>query len=368
MASPGKKTKPTLKKKPPAKKLTNKKLSNKKPSTKKPRAKTKRKKQKSAFKKNIFVVFAVVLMITLVAFGYFLGKQNDVKTKQSAHVKAKNLYTSADLLKDLSKIKEDQPKETVHEVLRIQSPVVKESKKSNIKRSNAKAVKKHLAHEVIPVNRPKLVIIIDDISQAKQIAGMKATGLKLTPAIFPPSELSMTSHTLAKGLKHAMIHLPMQSGTKQFNKQYKTLFTSDSEAKIVQRVKELRKLFPHVHYVNNHTGSVFTNSYTAMYKLYEALREEDFTFVDSRTIGSTKVPQIASEFGDRYIARDIFIDNEHSIKAIHSQLRKAVHLAKKRGYAIAIGHPHKVTLQALSSSKEILKEVELVYIDSLYRH
>lgn len=354
MATPGKKTKPTLKKKAPSKKPS------KKPNNKKPRAKTKRKKQKSAFKKNVFVILAVLLMITLVVFGYFLGQQNEVQTKQSAHVNAKKLYTSADLLKDLSKIKEDQPKETVHEVLKIQSPVIKEKKVSR-----PKEVQKSLA--IKSNHLPKLVIIIDDISQAKQMAAIKATALKLTPAIFPPSKLSMTSHTLAKGLKHAMIHLPMQSGSKQFNKQYKTLFTSDSEAKIVQCVKELRRLFPQVRYVNNHTGSVFTDSYSAMYKLYEALREEDFIFVDSRTIGSTKVPQIASEFGDRYIARDIFIDNEHNVKAIHEQLKKAVLLAKKRGHAIAIGHPHHMTMQALLSASEILKEVELVYIDTLYR-
>jgi polysaccharide deacetylase 2 family uncharacterized protein YibQ len=42
-------------------------------------------------------------------------------------------------------------------------------------------------------------------------------------------------------------------------------------------------------------------------------------------------------------------------------------MAKKKGYAIAIGHPHKVTMQALASAKEIFKDVELVYIDELYR-
>ena len=360
MATPGKKTKPTLKKKSPSKKPSSKNPSNKRPRAKK--TNTKRTKQKSSFKKNVLVIFAVLLMIVLVVFGYFLGKHDEIKTKQSAGLHAKNLYSSAELLKDLSKIKENQPKETIHEVLKIQRPVLKERK-----RPKQKEVKNALVFEAKSSHRPKLVIIIDDVSQAKQIAAIKATGLKLTPAIFPPSKLSMTSHILAKGLKHAMIHLPMQSGSKQFNSQYKTLFKTDSEAKMIQRVKELRKLFPNVRYVNNHTGSVFTDSYPAMYRLYEALCEEDFTFVDSRTIGSTKVPQIASEFGDRYIARDIFIDNEHRVKAIHEQLKKAVLLAKKRGHAIAIGHPHHVTMQALLSASEILKEVELVYIDTLYR-
>ena len=88
--------------------------------------------------------------------------------------------------------------------------------------------------------------------------------------------------------------------------------------------------------------------------------------MDSRTIASTKVPQIAKEFGDVYVARDVFIDNEHTVPYIHKQLQKAVNKAKKQGYAIAIGHPHNMTLKALSSAQNIFADVELVYIDELY--
>jgi polysaccharide deacetylase 2 family uncharacterized protein YibQ len=42
-------------------------------------------------------------------------------------------------------------------------------------------------------------------------------------------------------------------------------------------------------------------------------------------------------------------------------------MAKKRGYAIAIGHPHKMTMQALSSAAAIFNDVELVYIDEIYK-
>jgi polysaccharide deacetylase 2 family uncharacterized protein YibQ len=189
----------------------------------------------------------------------------------------------------------------------------------------------------------------------------------MTPSIFPPSELSMTSHQLARGLKHYMIHLPMESGSRQFNSQYKTLLTSFSTNQITNRVHELRKLFPHARYINNHTGSVYTNDYKAMNRLYKALRKEGFVFVDSRTVGSSKVRKIAHAFGDAYVARDIFIDNKHTVKYIHKQLAQAVKIAKKKGYAVAIGHPHKVTMQALASANDILKDVELVYIDKLYR-
>jgi polysaccharide deacetylase 2 family uncharacterized protein YibQ len=105
-----------------------------------------------------------------------------------------------------------------------------------------------------------------------------------------------------------------------------------------------------------------------MKRLYSTLRLKGFVFVDSRTIGSTKVPQITAEVGDAYVARDIFMDNQHNVPYIHKQLKKAVDKAKKKGYAIAIGHPHKMTMKALSSAGSILQDVELVYIDEIYKH
>ena len=104
-----------------------------------------------------------------------------------------------------------------------------------------------------------------------------------------------------------------------------------------------------------------------MKRLYKALCKEGFIFIDSRTTGKTKVKKIAHEFGDLYVARDIFLDNKQIVKAIHQQLKKAVKIAKKRGYAIAIGHPHRVTMEALAQAGDILKEVELIYIDEIVR-
>jgi polysaccharide deacetylase 2 family uncharacterized protein YibQ len=179
--------------------------------------------------------------------------------------------------------------------------------------------------------------------------------------------LAKNSHLLAKDLTHYMIHLPMESANKKFNRHSKTLMTSFSDEEIVDRVIELRKLFPKGRYVNNHTGSVFTSDYAAMKRLYVALKLEGFVFVDSFTKSSSKVEKIAYEHKDVYVRRDNFIDNVKSVKAIHKQLRLAVKNAKKNGYAIAIGHPHRVTMQAIKSAKSILKDVELVYIDEIYK-
>jgi len=353
---------------------------NKKPVKRKRRSKSKK---SSSFKKNIFIILGVFLLISMVSFGYFLG-QNNTQNVKPKKTEAKKVQSNKVKITQKKPSKEKVIVQTIkpQKTLPLEKKVVPKKVYPEIKKEIPKekvAIKKETSVEKIKVtshkkvvlayqgSKPKLVIIIDDVHTRNQINAIKALGLKVTPSIFPPYQLAAKSHLLARGVEHYMIHLPMESSSKQFNTQTKTLMTYFTKAQIEHRVKELRRLFPTAHYINNHTGSVYTGNYKAMNALYSALRKEGFLFVDSRTIGSSKVPKITRQFGDAYIARDIFIDNEHSLPYIHNQLQKAVGLAKKNGYAIAIGHPHKVTMQALASANKILKDVELVYIDSIYK-
>ncbi len=360
----------------PQSKKTNTKSSSQKKKTavsKKPvKRRTRKKTTKiSNFKKNIFIVIGVFLMISLVAFGYFLGQNDkDIGIKQAKKTE------SVKVVKKNEPIKQKSNKVTtnsIKELIKDHPSQIEIRRKAEEKRAQEKSMASAAVSESSPevilahrVKKPKLAIIIDDVSSAKQLKYILSLPIKVTPSIFPPYELSKSNHKLAQGLKHYMIHLPMQSG-KAYDKQYGTLKITDSKEKMEARVKEIRKLFPTAHYVNNHTGSTFTDNYKAMEMLYSILRKEGFVFVDSRTTATTKVRTIAHAFGDAYVARDIFIDNNHNIPYIHKQLRQAVKTAKRKGYAIAIGHPHPVTMKALSSAKVIFRDVELVYIDEIYR-
>ena len=346
----------STKKRSTPKKTTPKKTAAKKPTSKKRTAG--KKKKKSGSNKGFVLILVLLAMVSLVAFGYYLGQKGHTshtaeKTKTVSHKKAKEQREQPS--KVFATVKTKRP-----EKAKVQVPAKKEPQPEVTK----KKAKVALAYRS---EKPKLVIIIDDISNAKQLKRIKSLHIPVTPSIFPPSLLSMRSHTLARGLKHYMIHLPMESGNRRFNRQYKTLKTSFSEAQMAARIKEIRRLFPSACYINNHTGSVFTDNYKAMHTLYGIMRKEGFIFIDSRTIGSTKVGKIAHEYGDAYVARDIFIDNTQAVPYIRNQLKKAVRIAKKKGYAIAIGHPHRMTMQALSSAGDIFKDVDLVYIDQIFQ-
>ena len=244
-----------------------------------------------------------------------------------------------------------------------QNKTIKIKKISSNKSKKAKNSQKKRAKSN---KKAKLVIIIDDVSSRYQLNYIKSLPFKVTPSIFPPSRMNMKSHYLAKGLKHYMVHLPLQSDSKAMNRMHKTLFVTDSNKKIRARVAQIKRLFPNVKFINNHTGSVFSQNYTKSKVLYKALLDNNITFLDSRTSQKTKFKKIAKEFNRRYYKCDHFIDNKIETYTILKEIKKGIAIAKKRGYAVIIGHPHKQTFKALKLAKKYLKNVDVIYIDELW--
>lgn len=352
MAAQSKKSakKPSSKPKTPGRKQGSKKT----PSKKQVKRKTN---SASGFKRGFFIFAGLLFIVSIIAFAYFLGVK---KTSGAESVgKATPKQTQKVVVRKVSKSgKKEEHKNKDHKK--------EDHKKVSHKQESESEKPKPVSPLRAGGRKPRLAIIIDDVHTQAQINAITALKMHITPSIFPPYRLSPDSHLLTRGLEHYMIHLPMESGNKKLNTQYKTLKVSFSNKKIENRIKELRLLFPKAKYINNHTGSVFTSDYAAMHLAYKIMRENGFVFLDSKTVNTSKVREIAHAYGDSYVYRDIFIDNLHTIPAIHAQLKKAVAIAKRKGYAIAIGHPHTVTMQALASAKGLLQEVELVYIDALY--
>jgi len=314
---------------------------------------TRKKQQKKGGRIKV-IALVLSLMVLMLAVGYCLGSCWRGKETATSSVSPSH------------KVKE---KKTQSRPAYKSKPVVQKKQTTKPRAVPSSAATTYATHTKLAYRgeRPKLVIIIDDVHTPKQLEAIQSLPVPVTPSIFPPYRLSPYTPRLATHAVHYMIHLPMESGSAKFNRQSKTLMRSFTQAQIAQRIRELRRLFPRAHYINNHTGSRFTADESAMMKFYRAMKDEGFAFIDSRTTAKSKVKQVAHRFGDDYVARDIFLDNVKSVSYIHGQLKKAVRLAKKNGYAIAIGHPHHMTMEALRRAKPLLKEVEVVYIDEIFR-
>jgi polysaccharide deacetylase 2 family uncharacterized protein YibQ len=184
-------------------------------------------------------------------------------------------------------------------------------------------------------------------------------------SFLPPSAARPNSAKLASHEKFYMVHLPMEA--MNWNKEEPfTLYAADSQQVISKRIKEIKKLYPKVKYINNHTGSKFTSNEMAVNRLIYALNTQHIHFLDSRTTAETKVPKVMKNYGFKYMARDVFLDHHPDKAYVKSQIKRAIKIAKSHGTAIAIGHPHANTLEAIKESIPLFKDVELVQVDKLY--
>lgn len=213
-------------------------------------------------------------------------------------------------------------------------------------------------------NRPKLAIIVDDVTTQYQLNQIKNIGYTVTASLLPPTKGHPNSAKIAQNLPFYMIHFPMQASTFK-GEETNTLHIGDSYEKIEKRVAQIRKWYPNAKYTNNHTGSKFTANKEGMDRLFRALIKYDFVFMDSRTTAKTVAKEMARKYKMPYIVRNVFLDNEQNFTYIQNQLKKAIKIAKKNGYAIAICHPHSISMKVLRESKHLLTDLEMVYLNQI---
>ncbi len=209
-------------------------------------------------------------------------------------------------------------------------------------------------------NKPKLVIIMDDIQNLAQYNALRNIKLPITPSIFPKTAYTPDTPKIATYAKEYMIHLPLEA-LNFYQKELEPLTTGISRDSLLAYMKNLKADFPNLKYLNNHTGSKFTTSYNDMQNLISVFDELDLRFIDSVTNTDIASPKIAREQGRLIMQRDIFLDTIAQKEHTDRQIDLAIKKAKDKGYAIAICHPFPSTIEALKNAKDKLtKEVDLI--------
>lgn len=99
----------------------------------------------------------------------------------------------------------------------------------------------------------------------------------------------------------------------------------------------------------------------------EMSTEKNLFFVDSKTTSNSVALKVARSEGLKSIQRDIFIDHEESKDFILKQLNRLIKRAKRKGTALAIAHPKKITLSVLEKWLPELeaKGIQLVSVSTL---
>ena len=198
--------------------------------------------------------------------------------------------------------------------------------------------------------RHVIAICIDDLGE--DIAGTDRA-MALPPQValsflpfadatpFLAAEAGRKGHTI-------LAHVPMQA-VSAIDPGPMALNVGMTPAEIARRVNYAINRVPDIAGINNHEGSRFTADAAGLVPVVAQLKARDLFFFDSRTGPQSKVAIVAEAAGVMTAGRDIFLDDDASPAAVAAQLEALERQAKRGGVAIAIGHPHDVTLRMLAA-------------------
>lgn len=200
-------------------------------------------------------------------------------------------------------------------------------------------------------------IIIDDIGPALQ-PGQRAIGLPgpVAFAFLPHTQHSaQLAKVAAQHNKEVLLHLPMQAVQDGPLGPGAVTLEMD-QVEFIATVRRALAAVPHVSGVNNHMGSLLTRHPGHMTWLMRELKAQgDLFFLDSRTSVQTVAEQMAREQGVPALRRHVFLDHDPAPEAVAAEFERLVALARRQGYAIAIGHPYTSTLSLLEQRLPQLK-------------
>ncbi|NQV80452.1 MAG: divergent polysaccharide deacetylase family protein [Alphaproteobacteria bacterium] len=202
------------------------------------------------------------------------------------------------------------------------------------------------------IDGPMIAIVIDDsghdIARTQRIAAF-SSGV-LTMAFLPyVNNLAEQTAIARQGGHEILLHLPMEPLNPELDTGPNVLTIDMTPAVLDERLQwNLARLEGYVG-INNHMGSRFTADRPAMAHFMRTLQARGLLFLDSRTTTATVGKQTAAEAHVPYLRRDVFLDNEANKDHVLGQLLLTEEVARRQGYAIAIGHPHTWTVDALET-------------------
>ncbi|MBK1836139.1 divergent polysaccharide deacetylase family protein [Azospirillum sp. YIM B02556] len=215
---------------------------------------------------------------------------------------------------------------------------------------NAALWRKNALPTEVPAGKPIIAIVIDDMGlDRKRSARMAGLHGPLTLSWLPYArDLSAQSKAARANGHELMLHMPMEPSVKA-DPGPNALLVSLDKGEVVKRFRAALDSFDGYVGVNNHMGSRFTADRAALAPVLAELHRRGLLWLDSRTTPNSAGIGLAQELKMPWVGRDIFLDNQETVAAVKAQLVKTEQVAKRQGYAVAIGHPHDATIEALAS-------------------
>ena len=203
-----------------------------------------------------------------------------------------------------------------------------------------------------------IAIVIDDLGiDQKRTRKTIALTAPLTLAFLPYGyNLQQLSRMAAATGHELIVHLPMQPSLTDVDPGPNALLRGLSEDEIRERIAWNLSQFEGYVGINNHMGSAFSTWDEGMSVVLQELRARGLYYLDSLTSPDSAARRVAEAEGMDVLVRDVFLDNEADVDRVAERLAELEGIARRRGFAIGIGHPYPATTLALSASLPTLTE------------
>jgi hypothetical protein len=219
---------------------------------------------------------------------------------------------------------------------------------------------------------PRLALIIDDFgySYGEVARAFLELDVDLTITVIPGGAFSRRIAREARAAgKDLLLHLPMEPlEYPEKDPGPGAIFVEQTDEEIRALVREALGRLDDVDGVNNHMGSRAMQDERVVRIVLEEVSSRGIFFLDSKTVSGRIARSIAREIGARSLENDLFWDTGYDgPEEIREKLDRLMEKALRRGYAIGIGHPRAVTLEALREKIPKMQElgIRLVSIGDL---
>jgi len=234
--------------------------------------------------------------------------------------------------------------------------------------------KKVFLDKVPSVTGVRIAFILDDwgyrMSNCHYLKEIKAPlAISILPNLRHSNDIMKCASIYDKDI---MLHLPLEPyhNPDLYPDNY-LISTKMSSVKVESLIDSTFKKMPLILGVNNHMGSKATEDRPLMRIILKKIKKKGLFFVDSMTAPHHSIcGQLADEMKVPFGQRDVFLDNINTKEAIEKQLVDLAQKARRKGYAIAIGHDRQLTMQILEDEIPILEKqgFKIVHVKELLRN
>lgn len=203
---------------------------------------------------------------------------------------------------------------------------------------------------LVPPDPAWLVYVVDDIGfRPSAVQRMLDWGRPLIFSVIPDRPFSRRSAaTVAAAGRDLFLHQPMEpEGWPAVDPGAGALLLRDGPEVWRRTLQAAKEAVPGVVGINNHMGSRFTTHAAAVAAVADWAEAEGLFVLDSLTAPRSRLFQACRERRRACARRDVFLDDERTDEAVDARIAEWLKIARRRGIAVAIGHPHDRTMARL---------------------